>query len=68
MTRMQPTWNPTHAVSLIRSLAQDPDGCLLEATGFDGQDHLEGAGSGADAQPAASVAAAQAGASFKSQI
>ncbi|OLQ15069.1 hypothetical protein AK812_SmicGene683 [Symbiodinium microadriaticum] len=28
----------------------DPDGCLLEATGFDGQDHLEGAGSGADAQ------------------
>ncbi|CAE7367832.1 unnamed protein product, partial [Symbiodinium sp. KB8] len=43
----------------------DPDGCLLEATGFDGQDHLEGAGAGADAQPAASVAAAQAGASFK---
>ncbi|CAE7838196.1 unnamed protein product [Symbiodinium sp. CCMP2592] len=43
----------------------DPNGSLLEETGFSGEDHLQDFAGSSEALPAVSVAAAQAGASFK---
>ena len=69
-TMQNTRWNTrmAHARSLTLSLTQDPDGSLLQETGFSGEDHLQDFSASSDAMPALSVAAAQAGASFKSQI